>query len=73
MAVAADYLKHGAAGLSILTDTEFFKGSLGDLRAVRAAFPDAPILRKDFIIDPKQVGETAGPAELTQFYRSYQR
>lgn len=58
--VAAEYLKSGAAALSILTDSEFFKGSLADLRSVRAAFPDAPILRKDFIIDPRQVDETAG-------------
>ncbi len=57
--VATDYLKNGAAALSILTDSEFFKGSAADLKAVRAAFPDAAILRKDFIIDLRQVEETA--------------
>src|SRR5271156_1718259 len=53
--VAAEYAKAGAATISVLTD-KHFKGSLDDLRTVRAAV-DIPILRKDFIFDPYQVYE----------------
>ena len=45
----------GAAAISVLTDVHF-KGSLDDLRAVRAAV-DVPLLRKDFIFEPYQVYE----------------
>ena len=55
VAVARDYLSGGAAAISVLTDRHF-KGSLDDLRAVRAAV-DLPILRKDFIFDPYQLYE----------------
>ena len=55
-AIAQIYQQHGAACLSVLTDTDFFQGSLNDLRRVRAAV-DLPILRKDFILDPYQVLE----------------
>src|SRR5258707_2777795 len=54
-AVARDYVAAGAAAISVLTDRHF-KGSLDDLRAVRAAV-DIPLLRKDFIFDPYQVYE----------------
>ena len=54
-AVARDYVAAGAAGISVLTDRHF-KGSLDDLRAVRAAV-DIPLLRKDFIFDPYQLYE----------------
>src|SRR5258707_12648177 len=53
--VATDYADAGAAAISVLTDRHF-KGSLDDLRAVRAAV-DIPLLRKDFIFDPYQVYE----------------
>jgi indole-3-glycerol phosphate synthase len=46
----------GAACLSVLTDEEFFQGSLADLEAVSQAV-SIPILRKDFIVDPFQVLE----------------
>jgi indole-3-glycerol phosphate synthase len=54
-AVARDYVAAGAAAISVLTDRHF-KGSLDDLRAVRAAV-DIPLLRKDFIFDPYQLYE----------------
>jgi len=44
----------GAAALSVLTEEEFFFGSLADLKAVRKTV-QIPVLRKDFIIDPWQV------------------
>jgi indole-3-glycerol phosphate synthase len=46
----------GAAALSVLTEEEFFQGSLTDLRHTRAAV-SVPVLRKDFIFDPWQVWE----------------
>jgi indole-3-glycerol phosphate synthase len=52
-AVARDYAAAGAAAISVLTDRHF-KGSLEDLRMVRAAV-DLPLLRKDFIFDPYQL------------------
>ena len=48
------YEKAGAAALSILTDTPFFKGSLKDIRTARPLV-QLPILRKDFIISPYQI------------------
>jgi len=53
--VAREYARAGAACISVLTDRHF-KGSLEDLRAVRAAVT-LPLLRKDFIFDPYQVYE----------------
>jgi indole-3-glycerol phosphate synthase len=47
----------GAAALSVLTEEEFFQGSLLHLREARKV-AGIPILRKDFIIDPWQVWET---------------
>src|SRR5215813_4366476 len=46
----------GAAALSVLTETEFFRGSLKNLRDARKA-ATLPALRKDFIFDPWQVWE----------------
>ncbi|HVO42077.1 MAG TPA: indole-3-glycerol phosphate synthase TrpC [Aggregatilineales bacterium] len=61
VALGRTYSEAGAAAISILTDRDFFQGSLDDLRAVRAAVP-TPILRKDFTIDARQIAEarTAG-------------
>jgi indole-3-glycerol phosphate synthase len=47
----------GAAALSILTEEEFFHGSLKNLREARKSIA-LPVLRKDFIFDPWQVWET---------------
>jgi indole-3-glycerol phosphate synthase len=54
--VARAYLDAGAAALSVLTDAEYFGGSLDALRAVRAAV-ELPLLRKDFVISAEQVWE----------------
>jgi len=54
--VVKEYVKYGASAVSILTDEEFFGGSLKDLQEVRNN--DIPILRKDFIIDEYQVIES---------------
>lgn len=54
-AVAREYVAAGAVAISVLTDVHF-KGTLEDLRAVRAAV-DVPLLRKDFIFEPYQVYE----------------
>ncbi len=56
--IARAYSRGGAVALSILTEEDYFQGSLDDLRAVRDAV-SLPILRKDFIIDEYQIYETA--------------
>jgi len=56
--IAVAYSRAGAAAISVLTDEHFFHGSLDDLHRFRGAV-SIPILRKDFIIDPYQVYETA--------------
>jgi indole-3-glycerol phosphate synthase len=55
--VARVYALNGAAAVSVLTDARYFNGSLADLEAVRSAV-DAPVLRKDFIVDEYQVYES---------------
>lgn len=54
----AAYEAGGAAALSILTDRSHFDGGLEDLRVAREA-SGLPILRKDFIVDPYQLVESA--------------
>lgn len=54
--IAQDYETGGADCLSVLTDEKFFQGSLAYLKAIRAAV-GLPLLRKDFIIDERQILE----------------
>ncbi|NNC91160.1 MAG: indole-3-glycerol phosphate synthase TrpC [Acidimicrobiia bacterium] len=54
---AAAYAAGGAAAISVLTEPEFFSGSLEDLEAVTRSV-EIPVLRKDFIIDVAQVWES---------------
>lgn len=55
--LAADLERAGATALSVLTEEDFFSGSLGDLKEA-GRVTKIPILRKDFILDPWQVWET---------------
>ncbi|HUJ32800.1 MAG TPA: indole-3-glycerol phosphate synthase TrpC [Candidatus Acidoferrum sp.] len=54
--LAAALQEAGAAALSVLTEEDFFSGSLADLKEVRRV-AQIPILRKDFIVDSWQVWE----------------
>jgi indole-3-glycerol phosphate synthase len=54
--IAKEYETAGASCLSVLTDEKFFQGSLDHLRQIRAAVK-LPLLRKDFIIDERQILE----------------
>jgi indole-3-glycerol phosphate synthase len=55
--IAKIYEETGAKAISVLTEADFFLGSLNDLRNVKNA-TNIPILRKDFIIDPYQIYES---------------
>jgi indole-3-glycerol phosphate synthase len=54
--IAQEYAAAGANCLSVLTDEKFFQGSLDHLRQIRSAVK-LPLLRKDFIIDERQILE----------------
>ena len=56
VAIAREYEAAGADCLSVLTDVDFFQGSLDYLTQIRAAVK-LPLLRKDFIIDERQILE----------------
>lgn len=55
-ALAEEYGDAGAAAVSVLTDGEYFGGSLDDLEEVRSRL-DLPVFRKDFVIHPLQLLE----------------
>jgi indole-3-glycerol phosphate synthase len=55
--IALAYLQGGATALSVLTDEAFFQGSVEDFREVREAV-EAPMLRKDFLMDEYQIFES---------------
>jgi indole-3-glycerol phosphate synthase len=57
VALATSFEAAGAVALSVLTEGEFFRGSLKNLRDARKSI-QLPVLRKDFIFDPWQVWET---------------
>ena len=81
VAIAQTYEAHGAACISVLTDEQYFRGSLEYLRQVRAAV-GVPCLRKDFILDSHQlleartvgadavllIAECLAPAELARLH-----
>ncbi len=58
VAIARGYRQAGASALSVLTDREFFHGSLDDLRKARTA-AELPVLRKDFTIAEYHLYEAA--------------
>jgi indole-3-glycerol phosphate synthase len=56
--IVSSYQAGGAVALSVLTEEDYFDGSLADLRAAKTHV-DLPVLRKDFVIDEYQVFEAA--------------
>ncbi len=56
--IVTSYEAGGAAAISVLTEEDYFSGSLEDLRLAKQSV-DLPVLRKDFIIDDYQVYESA--------------
>jgi indole-3-glycerol phosphate synthase len=56
--IARAYETGGAVAMSVLTEEDYFAGSLDDLREVKSTV-DLPVLRKDFIVDEYQVYESA--------------
>lgn len=56
--IGLDYESYGAAAISVLTEENFFLGSLDDLRYVSQRV-SIPTLRKDFLFDPYQIYEAA--------------
>lgn len=56
--LASEYSSGGATAISVLTDHHFFNGSLQDLKEIAARI-QLPILRKDFIMHPAQIIQTA--------------
>ena len=59
-ALAEAYAENGAAAVSVLTDADYFQGSISHIEEVRRGLGShsLPILRKEFIVDPYQVYET---------------
>ena len=57
VALAKTYANGGAVAISVLTEVNYFKGSLGHLAAIREEV-SLPLLRKDFILDQYQVYES---------------
>lgn len=55
--LAKSYARSGAAAISVLTETNYFRGSLDHLAKIRKAV-SLPLLRKDFVFDPYQIYES---------------
>ena len=58
VATAREYVAGGAWAVSVLTEGRFFGGSLADLERIREAFPEAILLRKDFLLDEYMLAES---------------
>jgi indole-3-glycerol phosphate synthase len=56
--IVKSYEAGGASAISVLTEEDYFSGSLDDLRQVKKSV-DLPVLRKDFIFDEYQIYESA--------------
>jgi indole-3-glycerol phosphate synthase len=56
--IVKSYEAGGAVGISVLTEADYFDGSLDDLKTVKSTV-DLPVLRKDFVFDEYQVYESA--------------
>jgi indole-3-glycerol phosphate synthase len=56
--IAQTYTRAGVAAISVLTEPNFFRGSLVDIEEVRRV-TDLPILRKDFVVHESQISEAA--------------
>jgi indole-3-glycerol phosphate synthase len=79
--IAKEYEAEGADGISVLTDEQFFQGAKEYLTNIKRVV-NVPILRKDFIIDEKQIveskqigadailliGEILEPKQLKEYY-----
>jgi indole-3-glycerol phosphate synthase/phosphoribosylanthranilate isomerase len=55
VAQALTYRAAGAAAISVLTESRYFKGSLDDLREIGSVIHDVALLRKDFLIYPEEI------------------
>ena len=56
--LAGIYAEHGAAAISVLTESRYFSGKLEYLSTLSKELPETPLLRKDFIVDRYQVAES---------------
>jgi len=52
---ARKYYESGADVISVLTEEDYFFGNLADLMAIKRNFPERSVLRKDFLIDEKDI------------------
>lgn len=55
--IASDYIAAGATAMSVLTDEQYFQGSMEYLKLIKEQFPSIPVLQKDFIISEFQLQE----------------
>lgn len=56
--IVRSYQTGGAVAVSVLTEEDYFQGSLADLKSVKISI-SLPVVRKDFVFDPFQVFESA--------------
>ncbi|MEJ2665420.1 MAG: bifunctional indole-3-glycerol phosphate synthase/phosphoribosylanthranilate isomerase, partial [Spirochaetia bacterium] len=55
VAQAAAYVENGVKTVSILTEQNYFSGSLDDLMRVKTGYPDLAVLRKDFLLEKEDI------------------